>query len=55
MFKNDQFSRLNNLKVNEMRKAGKFAFIPLSVPRVIKYKDNMNKDSPLKTLRLEEL
>ena len=39
-------------KVKKMREEGKFAFIPWSVPRVIKYKDG-GKDSagPLKTLK----
>ena len=39
-------------KVKQMREEGKFAFIPWSVPRVIKYKDG-GKDvpGPLKTLK----
>ena len=43
-------------KVKELRKENKFAFVPYSVPRVIKYK-NGPKDSAgsLKTLRVEDL
>ena len=44
------------VKVKKLREENKFAFIPNSVPRLIKYKDGP-KDSPgsLKTLRLSDL
>lgn len=44
------------IKVKELRAQNKFAFIPNSVPRVIKYKDGP-KDSPgsLKTIRVTDL
>lgn len=43
-------------KVKELRSQNKFAFIPNSVPRVIKYKDGpKDQPGPLKTLRLTDL
>lgn len=47
----DQHRRLL-VKVKEMRAQGKFAFIPWSVPRVIKYKDGGKESAgPLKTIK----
>ena len=43
-------------KVRQLRAENKFAFIPNSVPRVIKYKDGpKDAPGPLKTLRLSDL
>ena len=44
------------VKVKQLREENKFAFIPNSVPRVIKYK-NGPKDAPgpLKTIRLSDI
>lgn len=38
-------------RVKQMRDEGKFAFIPWSVPRVIKYKDRKDSPGPLKTMK----
>lgn len=44
------------VKVKKLRSENKFAFIPNSVPRVIKYKDGpKDAPGPLKTLRLADL
>ena len=44
------------VKVKKLRDENKFAFIPNSVPRVIKYKDGpKDTPGPLKTIRLSDL
>ena len=44
------------VRVRKMREEGKFAYIPNSVPRVIKYKDGpKNAPGALKTLRVSDL
>ena len=44
------------VKVRKMREENKFAFIPNTVPRVIKYKDGpKDTPGPLKTLRLSDI
>ena len=43
-------------KVRELRQAGNFAFIPWSVPRVLKYKEGgKDEPGPLKTLRAGDI
>ena len=44
------------IRVRKMREEGKFAYIPNSVPRLIKYKDGpKSAPGPLKTLRPADL
>lgn len=51
----DEHKRLM-VKVKQLRDENKFAFIPNSVPRVIKYKDGpKDAPGPLKTIRLSDI
>ena len=48
--------RMLMTRVRKMREEGKFAYIPNSVPRVIKYKDGpKNAPGPLKTMRSSDI
>lgn len=49
--RNEQASLMQ--KVKKLRNEGKFAFIPFSVPRVIKFKESDAVDEPLKTLSMQ--